>query len=168
MCNVCGLNSLPSSKDLLWCPPLNGILQLNVDAAMSQSAATIFVIARNEAGIILKAWDKPSNSIYPFVAEAAAILWAIQVAKMENWGNICVVNDSKMCVDFLLQANFVSSWNIEVLYGDVKSLAAEFNFVVFVGLNMRPIWLHIHLPKWYLRLNSLLFFFFFLTIFQPL
>jgi hypothetical protein len=165
MCSVCGLNSLSSSKDLLWCLPSNEILKLNVDVAMSQSAVTIFVIARNEAGIIMKVWAKPSNSIDPLVAEATAILWAIQVAKIENWSNICFENDSKMRVDFLLEANFVSSWNIELLYGDVKSLAVEFIFVVFVGLNVRSTWLHIHLPKWYLRLNSPPFFS--LTISQP-
>ena len=124
-------SSLLSSNVSLWLPLPCGILKLNVDATMFQSVANITVIARNEADCLMKAWAKPFNTSDPLVVEAAVILWAIQVAKKENWGNICVESYSKICVDYLLQANSVSSWNIEVLCGDAMSLAAEFNFCSF-------------------------------------
>jgi hypothetical protein len=77
-------NSLFFPKDLKWLPPPHGIVKLNVGAAIFHTSACIAVIARNESGLIIKTWAKPFNSVDPLVAEEAAILWAIQIAKMEN------------------------------------------------------------------------------------
>ena len=65
------------------------------------------------------------------MAEAAAILWAIQIAKMESWNAITVESDSKVCVDFLLQDFSASKWSIAILCDDAKALAAEFSFCSF-------------------------------------
>uniref|UniRef100_A0A2N9IBA6 GPI mannosyltransferase I n=1 Tax=Fagus sylvatica TaxID=28930 RepID=A0A2N9IBA6_FAGSY len=65
------------------------------------------------------------------MAEAAAILWAIQVAKVENWSSIIIESDSKMCVDAILQDPPDSLWKIAVLCDNVKTLAAEFRFCCF-------------------------------------
>ena len=67
----------------------------------------------------------------PLVAEAVAVLWAIQNAKVEKWSAICVESDSKMVVDLLLQDNSVGNWNIEVICDDVKALTVDFNFCSF-------------------------------------
>jgi ribonuclease HI len=94
-------------------------------------AATIAIIARNEYGLITKSWAKSVNSCGPLMAEAAAILWAIQVAKVENWSSIIIESDSKMCVDAILQDPPDSLWKIAVLCDNVKTLAAEFRFCCF-------------------------------------
>ena len=93
---------LVSYKNMKWSPPPCGILKLNVDAAMLQDAAMISVIARNESGLFVKAWVKLVHAFDPLVAEAVAVLWAIQNAKVEKWSVICVESDSKMVVDLLL------------------------------------------------------------------
>jgi ribonuclease HI len=130
-------NSLFTPKDLKWLPPPHGIVKLNVDAAIFHSSACIAVIARNESGLIIKAWAKPFNSIDPLVAEAAAILWAIQIAKMESWNAITVEGDSKVCVDFLLQDFTASRWSIAGLCDDAKALAAEFSFCGFCWIKRK-------------------------------
>uniref|UniRef100_A0A2N9G9A9 Reverse transcriptase domain-containing protein n=1 Tax=Fagus sylvatica TaxID=28930 RepID=A0A2N9G9A9_FAGSY len=122
---------LVSYKNMKWSPPPCGILKLNVDAAMLQDAAMISVIARNESGLFVKAWVKLVHAFDPLVAEAAAVLWAIQNAKVEKWSAICVESDSKMVVDLLLQENCDGNWNIEVICNDVRSLAVDFNFCSF-------------------------------------
>ena len=122
---------LVSYKNLKWCPPPSEILKLSVDAAMFQATAMISVIARNESGLFVKAWVKLVHAFDPLVAEAAAVLWANQNAKVEKWTAICVESDSKMVVDLLLQDNYVGNWNIEVIYNDVRSLAVDFNFCSF-------------------------------------
>ena len=122
---------LVSYKNLKWCPLPSGILKLNVDAAMFQATPMISVIARNESGLFVKAWVKLVHAFDPLVAEAAAILFAIQNAKVEKWSAICVESDSKMVVDLLLQDNSVGNWNIEVICDDVKALTVDFNFCSF-------------------------------------
>ncbi len=124
-------SSLLNSKDLHWSPPSPGIIKLNVDATILLSAATIDVIARNNACLITKAWAKSFNSCDPMVAEVAANLWAIQLAKVENLGGIIVESDSKVCADALLQDHVVGAWNISVLCNDAKVLATDFSFCNF-------------------------------------
>ena len=121
---------LVSYKNLKWCPPC-GILKLNVDVAMFQAAAMSSVIAKNESGLFVKAWVKLVHASNPLVAEAVAVLWAIQNAKVEKWSAICVESDSKMVVDLLLQDNYVGNWNIEVICNDIRFLAIDFNFCSF-------------------------------------
>ena len=120
-----------NNKNLKWCPLPSGILKLNVDAAMFQATPMISVIARNESGLFVKAWVKLVHASNPLVAEAVAVLWAIQNAKVEKWSAICVESDSKMVVDLLLQDNYVGNWNIEVICNDIRFLAIDFNFCSF-------------------------------------
>uniref|UniRef100_A0A2N9GYL9 Reverse transcriptase Ty1/copia-type domain-containing protein n=1 Tax=Fagus sylvatica TaxID=28930 RepID=A0A2N9GYL9_FAGSY len=55
----------------------------------------VFVIARDDAGCFVKAWTKTLPTVDPTVAEASAILWAIQLAYLERWKNILVESDAK-------------------------------------------------------------------------
>ena len=89
----------------------------------------IAVIARNESGLIVKAWVKQVNTINPLVAEATAILWAVQIAKMEKWDAVCFESDSKLvveCLQFL-----ISFWSIAGICENVKYLAADFRYCSF-------------------------------------
>ena len=62
----------------------------------------------------------------PLVVEASAILWALQLAKVEKLCGIMVESDSKLCVDAIGMGMVVCDWNISTLCYDAIGLAAEF------------------------------------------
>jgi ribonuclease HI len=121
--------NLVNTKALNWFPPLCGILKINVDAAILTDSAMIAVIARNESSLIVKAWVKQVNTVDPLVAEATAILWAIQIAKMEKWDAVCFESDSKLVVECL--QSLVSFWSIAGICENIKYLAADFRYCSF-------------------------------------
>ncbi|XP_030930607.1 uncharacterized protein LOC115956335 [Quercus lobata] len=59
-----------------WEPPPPGWIKLNVDAAVAESSSALVVVARDDKGIVSKAWSKTHHPCPPIVAEANAILWA--------------------------------------------------------------------------------------------
>jgi ribonuclease HI len=130
------VSSAGSFKDVLWSPRPSGCIKLNLDAALLPSAAMIAVIARNEEGLMIKAWAKPYNTCEPLIAEAAAIHWAIQLAKAENWRDIIIESDSKTCVDALVLDQAACKWNILVLCNNVKLLASEFSICDFCWVRL--------------------------------
>ena len=52
---------------------------------MSESVIALMVVARNENGEVLKVWAKMHEWCSSLQAEAAVVLWAIQLALSENW-----------------------------------------------------------------------------------
>ena len=84
-----------------WLPPPRNYIKLNVDAAVSQAFTSLVVVAINEFGEALKVWTKIHDLCSPTQAEANAIQWALNFAKDENWSNIVVEGDSKICLDAL-------------------------------------------------------------------
>ncbi len=113
-----------------------GCIKLNVDAALLQSSARIAVIARNEDGMIIKAWAKSVLTCKPLLAEAHAIQWAIILAKAENWSKIMIESDSKVCIEALVLEQSCE-WSISVLCINVKLLALEFSFCEFCWVNCK-------------------------------
>jgi hypothetical protein len=67
-----------------WKPPPLGCVKINVDLALHPSSTMIAAIARNEEGLLIKAWVKPVLTQDPLLAKAYAIHWAIILAKNEN------------------------------------------------------------------------------------
>jgi hypothetical protein len=59
-----------------------------VDGAFSGSFAKIAVVARDHTGSILQAWLKQIDSFDPSCAEAAAIVWALEIASSLNFSCI--------------------------------------------------------------------------------
>ena len=59
------------------------------------------VVARDDKGQILKAWTKEHVLCEPVMAEASAILWALELAASENFDRIIVEGDAKVCFDGL-------------------------------------------------------------------
>ena len=72
---------------------------------------------------------KQVNIVDPLVAEAIAILWAVQIAKVENWDAVCFESDSKLVVECL--QSLVSFWSIARICENVKYLAADFRYCSF-------------------------------------
>ena len=64
---------------------------------MSESVTALAVVARIKNGEVLKVWAKMHEWCSPLQAEAAAVLWAIQLALSENWQHIIIEGDAKSC-----------------------------------------------------------------------
>ena len=82
--------SITAPEAMRWQKPPTGTVKLNVDATLNKNSAWLGVVARDEKGIILKVWAKDFPTCSPMVAEAAALLCAIQIAKEENYHSIIV------------------------------------------------------------------------------
>lgn len=125
--------TLPEKR--FWCPPSPGCIKLNVDAAILPSSARIAVIARDKDGLLIKAWAKSVLSCDPLSAEASAIHWAILLANTEQWTNIVIESDSKVCVDALVADPQYVDWSISVICDNIKHLASEFSCCSFSWVN---------------------------------
>ena len=66
-------------------PSLAGWIKLNVDATIFQEFSTLAVVGRDDNGEFIQVWTKLHELCSPLLAEAAAILWALQIALGEKW-----------------------------------------------------------------------------------
>lgn len=76
-------------RQLCWKKPPTGFIKLNVDSAVSQVSTSIAVMAINEAGGVIKAWARTLPKCEPIEAEAAAIVWALNLAMEEKIPRYC-------------------------------------------------------------------------------
>ena len=77
LCKGKGLNGWEALEE--------GWIKLNVNAAVSKSVTALVVVARNKNGEVLKVWAEMHEWCSSLQAEAAVVLWAIQLALSENW-----------------------------------------------------------------------------------
>jgi hypothetical protein len=110
-------------------PPLS--IKLNVDAAISNSSSTIAVVARNSEGFLLKSWAKAIASVDPCVAEAAALAWAMELAVEEQYLDIVVEGDAKVCIDAILGFPTNTPWKIYTFIANISSLVSLFHSCCF-------------------------------------
>jgi ribonuclease HI len=109
-----------------WCPPHECHIKLDTDAAVSLNSSTIAVVARDSGGTFCLAWTKHTKVSDPLCVEATAILWAIQLAKLENLTHIVVESDSKICIDSIKGHPEEVNWNVAAFISDVIALASDF------------------------------------------
>jgi ribonuclease HI len=120
-----------SNSFKLWTRPLIGMVKLNVDAAILIGKCWLAVVVRDDRENIVKFWSKAIPPNEPVVAEANAILLAIQIAKEEDFKHIIVEGDAKICFD-VLNGNVVESlWSISSLCRDIKFLGQSFTSCLF-------------------------------------
>lgn len=102
-------SSLPPYQSLLTNfghpPPLLIWIKLNVDAALFDSNAAIAVIARNHLIVPIKIWARTTKKSSPLLAKTEALLWAVQLAKVERWWHVIFEGDSKICFDAVNSPN---------------------------------------------------------------
>ena len=99
----------------------------NVYAAVSQAFTSLAVVARNDFGEVLKVWAKIHDLCTPTQAEEAAIMWALSLVAAENWGNIIVEGNSKICFDALSKAEEPSNWSISSIIHDAADTSVSFD-----------------------------------------
>ena len=95
----------------------------------------IAAVARDENGLLIKAWAKSVVAYEPLLGEATAIHWAIQLAKDEKWTNIIIESDSQVCVTALVSEKQHEDWSIAVICDNVKCLAVQFSYCSFCWVN---------------------------------
>lgn len=59
------------------------------------------LLLKNSDSNIFKAWAEGIPPCDPTVAEASAILWALQLALEEEHQNVMIEGDSKLCIAML-------------------------------------------------------------------
>jgi ribonuclease HI len=119
-------NKHPIGPCAKWLPPPGQVVKLNTDVAVRTSFSTIAVVARDANGFIHSAWTKHIKVIDLEVAEAFAILWAIQLAKLEDFQNVIVESDSKVPVDCMNGIQVEVNWKIAAIVLDVNFLSLDF------------------------------------------
>jgi ribonuclease HI len=74
--------------------------------------------------------DKLMN-LDSLVAEASAILWAMELATVEGFGKVTIESDAKVCIDELSSSEASSNWKISALIGQSLALVSRFSFCDF-------------------------------------
>jgi hypothetical protein len=87
----------------------------------------IFGYRRYDSGHLFKAWAKRIHTSVQLVAEASAIFWVVQLAKMKDFCGIIVESDSKLYVDAIGLDKAPCDWNISTLCLDAIGLADQFS-----------------------------------------
>jgi ribonuclease HI len=93
-------------------PSPTSVLKLNVDAGLFGGIATLVVVARNDSGSILQCWTKRCNTIDPCFAEAAALLWALELPRDNHFPKIMVEGDAKICIEAIFAGFDTIPWKI--------------------------------------------------------
>ena len=76
---------------------------------------------------MLKLWANIHDLCTPTQAKAAAILRALNLATAENWCNIIVEGDSKICFDVLSKVEEPSDWSISSIIRDATDMSVSFD-----------------------------------------
>ena len=120
-----------SSLNCGWKNPSAGTIKLNTAAAVRTSFSTVAVVARDAHGSLCSVWTHTVNEDDPIAAEASAILWALQIAKMENFTSIIVESNSKLCIDAITLHPEDPYWVIAAFVFDIISLSSDFSSCSF-------------------------------------
>ncbi|KAL0003162.1 hypothetical protein SO802_016943, partial [Lithocarpus litseifolius] len=94
-------------------------------------ATALAAIACNDKGDVLNVWAKLHTTCSPLLAEASAILWAVQLARTENWNYIIFEGDAKACFDPLSSAESAPDWSIRNIVCNILDLSESFSSVSF-------------------------------------
>ena len=108
-----------------------GWIKLNTDAAIGKHSNAIAVVARDHKGEVLKVWARSTPTCSPLRVEASAILWAIQLAKVEKWPQIVIEGDAKNCFDPLSSSPTAPDWSISNTVSSILSLREFFLNCIF-------------------------------------
>ena len=103
-----------------------------MDAGFTNDNASIVVVARDSFGTILQCWSKSCSTTNPCIAEALAIAWALQLARLEKFLDIQVEGDAQVCINAINGHTADIPWKILQVISNVKVLAALFKSCSFV------------------------------------
>ena len=67
-------------------------------------------------------------------AEAAALLWAVEIANREKWTHVIFKGDAKACFDCLSTEDTIPYWLISTYISNIRSLSFSFISIKFSGV----------------------------------
>ncbi|XP_075636798.1 uncharacterized protein LOC142609041 [Castanea sativa] len=103
----------------------------SVMSRFSNTATALGVIARNHKGEVTGIWGRCRSLCPPLQAEAATLLWAIEIAKREHWHHVVFEGDAKACFEHLSQSDSTPDWLISTFINNILGLALCFSSVKF-------------------------------------
>jgi hypothetical protein len=80
------------------------VIKLNVDAVVLKDHRRLAIIARDEYGKMIKAWAKDHVLCDSIMAKDYAILWSVELVRIEMIQNVIFEGDTKVCFDVLNDA----------------------------------------------------------------
>ena len=114
-----------------WEAPIDPVIKINLDAALTPKAACLAAVALNHSGNIIRVWAKKTNFLDPMVAEAAAINWFLNLAIAEGFERVIVESDAKNCIEDLSCPLEASSWRFNFLSSHSLELVSHFAVMLF-------------------------------------
>lgn len=115
------------------CPPKDGMIKLNFDAAVNapRDRIGLGVVARDAAGTIQLV---ASGSWSPFttveMAELAAAEWAVSLASSKGWSTVEIEGDAAVVIDALNNKK-VRSFHSQIMVDNIRSLLSSFQSISF-------------------------------------
>jgi ribonuclease HI len=126
-----------TSRTISWSPPPDGMLQLNVDAALFSSSGRMGagVVARDDMGEFVACIGNSSPDVVcPELAEAMAIRLALSWARGEGLDNFIIASDCLSVVQRINSKDRDRSACGAVI-ADIKKLALNFSVCSFQHVN---------------------------------
>ncbi|KAF3432245.1 hypothetical protein FNV43_RR26984 [Rhamnella rubrinervis] len=84
-----------ASGSQVWCPPEQGFIKVNVDAAFVGGQATTSLVVRDDQGHLLFLASKLISCVSPFMAEVEALWWAVGYVTQCGWRDVEWETDAK-------------------------------------------------------------------------
>ncbi|KAF3449317.1 hypothetical protein FNV43_RR10045 [Rhamnella rubrinervis] len=78
-----------------WCPPKQGFIKVNIDAAFVAGQAAAAMVIRDDQCHLLYLASKLFSCVSPFVAEAEALCWVAEYAEQCKWRRVEWETDAK-------------------------------------------------------------------------
>jgi hypothetical protein len=103
-------------------------VKFNVDAETSKNGVTV---ARDDSGLVIHCWSKSFPTTDPLIAETAALLWALEIARDNRFSHILIEGDAKICIEALAAEPEKVPWRIQTLVSNIKCVALDFNVCSF-------------------------------------
>ena len=116
----------PSLSTTPGSPPPENWIKLNVDAALSNSKASLAVVARDHNSLVINVWARLVRIHSLLQDEADAFLWAFQLSNREHRSHVIFKDDAKACFDSLSSTELTVDLSIHATLSNILSLAECF------------------------------------------
>ena len=90
------------------------------------------VVARNHLKVPVKIWVRATKKSSLLQAETDALLWAMQLAKIERWSHVIFEGDAKICIDAINNPDNSCPWTLIIPIRNISALKDCFTSFFFL------------------------------------